>query len=177
MECLLSAGAGTGGAPSIISNRVSYVFGLKGPSLTVDTACSSSLVALDSAATKIAEGCCTGALVGGDNIMLSPNLFICFAKARMISPDCRCRSFDQRANGYARGEGVGMVFLRPLEDAMKDGNPVFATLRGSAVNHGGRSASLTAPSGPAQQAVIVACLGQAGVQPHEVTILEAHGTG
>ncbi|CDJ35952.1 LOW QUALITY PROTEIN: PKSN polyketide synthase for alternapyrone biosynthesis protein, related [Eimeria mitis] len=168
---------GTGGAPSIISNRVSYVFGLKGPSLTVDTACSSSLVALDSAATKISEGCCTGALVGGVNIMLSPNLFICFAKARMISPDCRCRSFDQRANGYARGEGVGMVFLRPLEDALKDGNPVFATLRGSAVNHGGRSASLTAPSGPAQQAVILACLGQAGVQPHEVTILEAHGTG
>ncbi|OEH78593.1 pksn polyketide synthase for alternapyrone biosynthesis related protein [Cyclospora cayetanensis] len=168
---------GTGGAPSIISNRVSYMFGLKGPSLTVDTACSSSLVALDSATAKLAEGSCKGALVGGVNIMLSPNLFICFAKARMISPDCRCRSFDQRANGYARGEGAGMVFLRPLEDALKDGNSILAILKGSAVNHGGRSASLTAPSGPAQQAVIRACLSQAGVQPHEVTILEAHGTG
>lgn len=109
--------------------------------------------------------------------MLSPNLFICFAKARMISPDCRCRSFDQRANGYARGEGAGMVFLRPLEEALKDGNPILATLRGSAVNHGGRSASLTAPSGPAQQAAIRACLVQGGIQPHEVTVLEAHGTG
>lgn len=95
----------------------------------------------------------------------------------MISPDCRCRSFDHRANGYARGEGAGMVFLRPLEEALREGNSVLATLRGSAVNHGGRSASLTAPSGPAQQAVIRACLGQGGVQPHEVTILETHGTG
>lgn len=109
--------------------------------------------------------------------MLSPNLFICFAKARMISPDCRCRSFDHRANGYARGEGAGMVFLRPLHEALKDGNPVLATLKGSAVNHGGRSASLTAPSGPAQQAVIRACLAHGGVQPSEVTILESHGTG
>ncbi|CDJ62038.1 Polyketide synthase, related [Eimeria necatrix] len=125
----------------------------------------------------IPSGSFTGALVGGVNIMLSPNLFICFAKARMISPDCRCRSFDQRANGYARGEGAGMVFLRPLEEALKDGNPILATLRGSAVNHGGRSASLTAPSGPAQQAAIRACLVQGGIQPHEVTVLEAHGTG
>lgn len=174
---MLFVSSGTGGASSIISNRISYMFGLKGPSVTVDTACSSSLVALDNAAAKISDSCCTGALVGGVNVMLSPNLFICFAKARMISPDCRCRTFDHRANGYARGEGACMLFLRPLEEALKDGGPVLATLRASAINHGGRSASLTAPSGPAQQAVIRQCLGHGGLQPHEVTILEAHGTG
>ncbi|PHJ15679.1 type i fatty acid synthase, partial [Cystoisospora suis] len=168
---------GTGSSTSIISNRISYTLGLRGPSLTVDTACSSSLVAMDSALCKLSEGSCSGALVGGVNLMLSPHLFICFSKARMLSPDCRCRTFDHRANGYARGEGAGAVLLKPLNAARKEEGTILAVVRGSAINHDGRSASLTAPNGPAQQAVIRAALQSGGVKPTDITILEAHGTG
>lgn len=126
---------------------------------------------------KIVEGSCNAALVGGVNLMLSPHLFICFSKARMLSPDCRCRTFDHRANGYARGEGAGAVFLKPLNAARKEEGTILAVVRGSAINHDGRSASLTAPNGPAQQAVIRAALQSGGVKPTDITILEAHGTG
>lgn len=134
-------------------------------------------MAADLALRSLREGSSSSAIVGGVNLMLSPHLFICFSKARMLSPDCRCFTFDQRANGYARGEGAGVVYLRPLAAALAEQSPVLAILKGSAVNHGGRSASLTAPSGPSQQAVLRAALRASRCEPHQISLCEAHGTG
>ncbi|CEL92229.1 unnamed protein product, partial [Vitrella brassicaformis CCMP3155] len=172
-----SSYSGTGGASSIVSNRLSYVFGLKGPSMTIDTACSSSLVAMDAAVKNTRMGVCRGALVGGVNLMLSPHLFIAFSKARMLSPDCKCKTFDAKANGYVRGEGAGAVVLRRASDVEAMKLQRIATVLGSSVNHDGRSASLTAPNGPAQQEAIKSALNQAGLKPSAVSYIETHGTG
>ncbi len=172
-----SSYAGTGGAVSIVSNRISYVFGLKGPSMTIDTACSSSLVAMDVAVKNMRMGVCRGALVGGVNLMLSPHVFIAFCKARMLSPDCKCQTFDAKANGYVRGEGACAVVLRRASDVEAMKLRRLATVLGSSANHDGRSASLTAPSGPAQQEAIKEALKQAGVKPSAVSYIETHGTG
>ncbi|CEM32068.1 unnamed protein product [Vitrella brassicaformis CCMP3155] len=172
-----SSYAGTGGAVSIVSNRISYVFGLKGPSMTIDTACSSSLVAMDVAVKDMRMGVCRGALVGGVNLMLSPHPFIALCKARMLSPDCKCQTFDAKANGYVRGEGACAVVLRRASDVEAMKLRRLATVLGSSVNHDGRSASLTAPSGPAQQEAIKEALKQAGVKPSAVSYIETHGTG
>ncbi|KAF8817748.1 putative type I fatty acid synthase, partial [Cardiosporidium cionae] len=169
--------SGTGSAAAILPNRVSYVFGFRGPSVMFDTACSSSLVALDAAVDKIQSNNCSGAIVGGVNLLLSPHYFVAFCKARMLSPDCRCRSFDIRANGYARGEGVVAFMLKSLEDARRERKPILAIVRGTAVNHDGRSASLTAPNGPSQQEVCRTALRKGGIRPGDVSIVESHGTG
>eukprot|EP00820_Chromera_velia_P016281 Cvel_6212.t1-p1 / transcript=Cvel_6212.t1 / gene=Cvel_6212 / organism=Chromera_velia_CCMP2878 / gene_product=Putative inactive phenolphthiocerol synthesis, putative / transcript_product=Putative inactive phenolphthiocerol synthesis, putative / location=Cvel_scaffold300:95231-105286(+) / protein_length=2635 / sequence_SO=supercontig / SO=protein_coding / is_pseudo=false len=172
-----SALVGTGTVSALLANRTSYAFGLKGPSVTLDTACSSALVALDAGVSSVRAGGSALSLVGGVNLMLSPFLFINFCKARMLSADGRCKTFDESANGYARGEGVGAVVLQRLADARAQEKPVFAIVRGSAVNHDGRSASLTAPNGLSQQDVIRSALADGGVSASEVCFVEAHGTG
>ncbi|PHJ17636.1 type i fatty acid synthase, partial [Cystoisospora suis] len=172
-----SSYSGPGGSGCLVSNRLSYVFGTKGPSMTIDTACSSSLVAADCGAQAMRFGYCDGGLVGGVNLMLSPQLFLAFCKARMLSPDCRCATFDERANGYVRGEGAGAIVLRTLADAQREGKHIFGLIRGTAVNHDGRSASLTAPNGPAQQDVIYSALRLGNVDPLDVAFVESHGTG
>uniref|UniRef100_A0A0G4G258 Carrier domain-containing protein n=1 Tax=Chromera velia CCMP2878 TaxID=1169474 RepID=A0A0G4G258_9ALVE len=172
-----SAFAGTGGAASVVANRLSFVYGLKGPSMSIDTACSSSLVATDAALAQIQRGLCTSAIIGGVNLMLSPHLYVAFSKARMLSADARCATFDAGANGYVRGEGCGAIVVRNLSDAVRSGSSIWAVIRGSCVNHDGKSMSLTAPNGPAQQAVLRGALQVAGIKPAEVSYIEAHGTG
>src|SRR5262249_52767959 len=157
--------------------RLSYLLGLQGPSLAIDTACSSSLVALHQACRSLLTGECDATLVGGVNLILSPATTVNFCKARMLSPEGRCRTFDAAADGYVRSEGCGVVVLKRLSDAQRDGDRILALIRGSAVNQDGRSGGLTVPNGPAQQAVIREALAAAGVAPHEVTYVEAHGTG
>ncbi|CAM9593565.1 unnamed protein product, partial [Chrysoparadoxa australica] len=166
----------TGGSTSLISNRVSYVLGLTGPCMSIDTACSSSLVALHSAILSLQAGECSSALVAGVNLLLSPYSFEACTKARMLSPEGRCAVFDESANGYVRGEGCGAMLLKRLED-VGDGEQVLAVVRGSAVTHNGRSASLTAPNGVSQQTAIRQALDKSGAAPHEVSYVEAHGTG
>jgi acyl transferase domain-containing protein len=174
-----SAGAysGTGASISIAANRVSYVLGLKGPSHIVDTACSSSLVALDAACMNLRLGRCEQALVAGVNLLLGSATFIAFCKARMLSVDGRCKTFDASANGYVRGEGCCAVVLKGLSDAKAQGDRVLAIIKGTAVNQDGRSATLTAPNGPSQEQVIALALEEAGVSPTDVEYVETHGTG
>ncbi|MFF7240915.1 SDR family NAD(P)-dependent oxidoreductase [Streptomyces collinus] len=166
-----------GRAHAILSNRVSYLLDLHGPSETLDTACSSSLVAVHHAAEAIRRGECTVALAGGVNVIASPTLFVDMSQADMLSPDGRCRAFDARANGIARAEGVGVVVLKRLSAALVDGDVIHGVLRGSAVNHGGRSNSLTAPNPVAQADCVVAAHRRAGTDPRTVTYVETHGTG
>jgi acyl transferase domain-containing protein/acyl-CoA synthetase (AMP-forming)/AMP-acid ligase II/acyl carrier protein len=171
------AHAGTGNALSIAANRISYLLDLRGPSVAVDTACSSSLVALHQAVRSLRTGESDAALVGGVNLILAPELTTTFARAGMLAPDGRCKTFDAAANGYVRGEGCGVVVLKRWSDARRDGDRVLALVRGSAVNQDGRSNGLTAPNGPAQQAVVRAALQDAAVTPAQVGYVEAHGTG
>lgn len=173
----LDAYAGTGNAHSIAANRLSYTLDLKGPSLSVDTACSSSLVAVHLAINSLRNGECTTAIVGGVNLLLSPDLTQTFSLAGMMAEDGRCKTFDADADGYVRGEGCGVVILKLLDAALKDGNHVLAVIKGSAVNQDGRSNGLTAPNSLAQQAVIQQAIANAGVQPEDISYIEAHGTG
>ena len=173
----LDAHTGSGNALSIAANRLSYVFDLKGPSMAVDTACSASLVAVHTACESLLRGECSRALVAGVNLIVTPHLSIVFSQAKMLSPDGRCKTFDDRADGYVRGEGCGVVVLKRLSDALKSGDRVLAVIAGSAINHDGRSNGLTAPNGSAQRAVIQRALARANVKPQEVGYVEAHGTG
>ncbi|MDN3259873.1 type I polyketide synthase [Streptomyces sp. CSDS2] len=165
------------GEPSFIAGRVSYTLGLMGPSKVVDTTCSSSLVALHDACQSLRSGECDLALAGGVNLMLTPFNFVLLSKFRALSPDGRCKTFDASADGYARGEGVGVVVLKRLSDALEARDTVLAVVRGTAVNHDGRSSGISVPNPAAQQAVIRAALEQAGTAPGEVGYVEAHGTG
>jgi acyl transferase domain-containing protein len=174
---LLDAHFASGIAHSIASGRLSYLLGLQGPALTIDTACSSSLVAVHLACQALRAGDCRMALAGGVNLILSPDLYIALSHSRMLAPDGRCKTFDAAADGFARGEGCGVVVLKRLSHAQADGDRILALVRGSALNQDGPSSGLTAPSGPAQEAVIRAALARAGVAPREVGYLEAHGTG
>ncbi len=184
MEMLLGADPGvydaylaTGNARSVASGRISYVLGLRGPSLTVDTACSSSLVAIHLACQSLRTRGCRVALAGGVNLILSPDITITLSKAHMLAPDGRCKTFDAAGDGFGRGEGCGVVVLKRLSDAQADGDNVMAVIRGSAVNQDGRSSGLTAPNGRAQEDVIREALADAGIDPAEVGYVEAHGTG
>ena len=169
--------AASGNGFSLASGRLSYLLGVHGPSVTIDTACSSSLVALHLACQSLRLGECSIALVGGVNLILSPELHINLAKVRVLAPDGRCKSFSAAADGYSRSEGCGIAVLKPLSAALADRNRILAVIRGSAVNQDGRSAGITAPNGPAQEAVIRAALKSAGLPPEDVTYVEAHGTG
>jgi len=167
----------TGNHPNFASGRVSYILGLQGPTMTVDTACSSSLVSVHLACQSLRAGECNLALAGGVNIILSPLEIVSMCKAHMLAADGRCKTFDARANGYARGEGCGVVALKRLSDAMTNGDTIHALIRGSAVNQDGASSGLTVPNAAAQQAVIREALARAGVEPLQVSYVEAHGTG
>ncbi|MCW7540235.1 SDR family NAD(P)-dependent oxidoreductase [Aquabacterium sp. A7-Y] len=169
--------SGPGMGLSIAANRISYQFDFRGPSVAVDTACSSSLVALQLACDSLRGGHCEMALAGGVNLILSPELTIVFSKGGFMSPDGRCKAFDAGANGYVRGEGAGLVVLKPLSAAQRDGDRIYAVIRGGAVNQDGRTNGLTAPSRQAQEAVLRAAYRAAGVSPGEVSLVEAHGTG
>ena len=173
----IDAYSALGNAFSVAAGRLSYFLGVHGPCLAVDTACSASLVAVHLACQSLRSGECTLALAAGVNLILSPEASINFSKSRMLAPDGHCKTFDERADGYVRGEGCGVVALKTLSAAQADGNRILAVIRGSAVNQDGRSGGLTAPNGPAQEAVIRAALIAAGVAPDEVSYLETHGTG
>ncbi|WP_246450250.1 type I polyketide synthase [Allostreptomyces psammosilenae] len=167
----------TGNTFSVAAGRLSYYLGAQGPSLAVDTACSSSLVAAHLAARSLRSGESDMAIVGGVNLMLSPDTTVSLSKLRALSPDGRCKTFDASADGYGRGEGAGVVVLKRLSDAVAAGDRIWAVLRGTAVNQDGRSAGLTVPNGQAQQAVIRDALLDAGVEAAAVSYVEAHGTG
>src|SRR5277367_1565498 len=173
----VDAWSGTGGALSIIANRVSYFFDLRGPSVTVDTACSSSLVAVHLACQSLRTGDSNLAIAAGVNLLLSPAVTRSFDQAEAMSPTGQCHAFDARADGFVRGEGAGVVVLKRLADALRDRDPVLAVVRGSAVNQDGRSNGLMAPNPAAQMAVLRVACSNAGVPPHEVDYVEAHGTG
>lgn len=164
-------------SPSVLPNRVSYILGIHGPSETVDTACSSALVAIHRARRAIENGECDMAIAGGVNFLLTPELFLSFSKAGMLSPDGRCKTFSSDANGYVRGEGVGAVVLKPLARALADRDHIYAIIKGGAVNHGGRASSMTAPNPNAQAALLVAAYEDAECDPDSVSYIEAHGTG
>ncbi|WP_345697213.1 beta-ketoacyl synthase N-terminal-like domain-containing protein [Kitasatospora terrestris] len=168
---------GTGGGHAMAAGRISYVMGFTGPAVSVDTACSSSLVALHLAAQSLRRGECRYAVVGGANLVLSPDLMVSLCQSKALAPDGRCKTFTADADGYGRGEGVGAVVLMRLDEAEREGRPVLAVLRGTAVNHDGASSGLTVPNGPAQQEVLRAALADAGVAAEEVGYVEAHGTG
>lgn len=173
----VDAYSGVGNAFSIAANRLSYVFDLRGPSLAVDTACSSSLVSVHMACESLRQGESDVALAGGVNVMLAPEVTIAFSHAHMMAADGRCKTFDAAADGYVRGEGCGVVVLKRLSDAIKDGDNILALIKGSAVNQDGRSNGLTAPSGLAQQQVIRAALKKAQLTAEQIDYVEAHGTG
>ncbi|OBI09722.1 beta-ketoacyl synthase [Mycolicibacter heraklionensis] len=174
---LVDAYTGTGNALSIAANRLSYTFDFHGPSMSIDTACSSSLVAVDLACRSLRDGECSMALAAGVNVILSPALAINFSKARVMAPDGRCKTFDADADGYVRGEGAGVVVLKPLSRALEDNDPVYAVIRGSATNSDGRTNGLIAPSGRAQESVVVEAFRRAGLPAGAVQYIEAHGTG
>ena len=174
---LLDAYASSGTHYSIIANRISFTFDLKGPSFAVDAACSSSLATVHMAVQSLRRKECDLALAGGVNLLLSPMQSIAYSKWGMLSPDGRCYTFDSRANGFVRGEGCGIVILKRLLDAIADGDRIRAIIRGSAAGQDGRTNVMTAPSGVAQQQVIRDALANGGVDPALVTYVEAHGTG
>ncbi len=167
----------TGGSLNVAAGRISFVLGLNGPAIAVDTACSSSLVALHLACQSLRYRECDLALAGGVNMLLAPEPFICLAKWGMMAADGRCKTFDERADGFVRGEGCGVVALKRVSDALAAGDRVLALIRGTAINQDGASSGLTVPNGLAQQAVVRAALKAAGLEPHDVDYLEAHGTG
>ncbi|KFE71837.1 SDR family NAD(P)-dependent oxidoreductase [Hyalangium minutum] len=169
--------APSGLAPAVLANRVSFLLGLHGPSEPVDTACSSSLVALHNAVRAIQYGDCDQAIAGGVNVLLTPDLFVAFSQAGFMSPDGRCKAFSREANGFVRGEGAGAVLLKPLHQAVADGDHIYAVIKGSGVNHGGEVQSLTVPNPWAQAELIASVLERAGVDPETVGYIETHGTG
>lgn len=167
----------TGMMMTMLANRISFAFDFRGPSMAVDTACSSSLVAVHLAAQSIWNHECDLAVAGGVNIMIGPNTAIAESKSGFLSPDGRCKAFDESADGYARGEGGAVVVVKPLEQALRDGDEVYAQILGTAVSQDGRTDSITIPSEDAQKAAITMALRAAGIDPDDVGYVEAHGTG
>ncbi|MCP5005551.1 MAG: SDR family NAD(P)-dependent oxidoreductase, partial [Planctomycetes bacterium] len=167
----------TGMVPSVGPNRMSYFLNLHGPSEPIETACSSSLVAIHRALQAMEGGNCDAAIVGGINTIITPEAHISFSKAGMLCEDGRCKTFSSQANGYVRGEGVGMLYLKKLGQAETDGDHIYGLIRGSAENHGGRANSLTAPNPKAQVELLKAAYKKSGLDPKTISYIEAHGTG
>ncbi|GLA94959.1 putative Hybrid PKS-NRPS biosynthetic cluster [Aspergillus tubingensis] len=168
---------GLGTAPSSLSGRVAYALGLEGPTMTLDAGCAASLVATHVACTALRLGECDMAVAGGVTFLPSPGLHVEFSRLRVTSPDGRSRPFSADAAGMGLGEGASAVILKRLSDAQRDNDHIHAIIRGSAVNHGGRGANMTAPSGPGQERVIRAALAAARLKPYDIDYVEAHGTG
>jgi myxalamid-type polyketide synthase MxaE and MxaD len=169
--------SGPGTATCVIANRISYFLDLHGPSITLDTACSGSLIALHMACESLRAGECSLALAGGVSVNLLARSNVFFTKAGALSPDGRCNTFDERANGMIRSDGAGMLALKLLPEALAAGDPIVAVIRGSATNHNGRSNGIMAPNGGAQSAVLREAYRRAGISPADVQYVEAHGTG
>ncbi|HYK02059.1 MAG TPA: SDR family NAD(P)-dependent oxidoreductase [Thermoanaerobaculia bacterium] len=176
-EIVLDGYTASGNSHSILANRVSFLLNLHGPSAPIDTACSSSLVALHRAIESIHTGSCEMAIVGGVQVMLSPAAYISFSMAGMLSPDGKCKTFDKRANGYVRGEGCGAIFIKTLAAAERDGNHIYAVIRATAENHGGKVTTMTAPNSVAQAELLVEAYEKARIDPTTVGYIECHGTG
>lgn len=174
---LMSSHSATGPSMTLTSNRISYTFDFTGPSVTLDTACSSSLVAVDLACQAILRGDSDVALAGGVNILLRPEMTMSICKASMLSPDGLCKSFDASANGYVRSEGAGIVVLKKLSDALRDGDPVLAVIKATGVNQDGQTNGITVPNGESQQKLFSTSLKRAGMRAQDIQYLEAHGTG
>ena len=174
---LVDARMGTGSGMTLLANRLSYVFDLRGPSMTIDTACSSSLVAVHLACQALWSGECALSFAGGANAVFNPPLSVVMSKGRFLSPRSRCMAFDERAAGYVRGEGAGMVVLKPLRDAERDGDRVYALILATSVNHDGKTPGVSLPSQAAQAALARDVLRKAGVPPRAIRFVEAHGTG
>lgn len=174
---LMDSHTATGSMMTLLANRLSYMFDLRGPSISLDTACSSSLVAVHLACQSILNGECDLALAGGVNVMIKPNYTIAESKAGMLSPDGRSKAYDSLANGYVRGEGAGIVVLKPLSKALEDNDPIYAVIRGTAVNQDGHSSGITVPRRESQEALLREAYRRAGVLPAQVQYVEAHGTG
>ena len=166
-----------GSTLSIVANRISYLLDLKGPSLSVDTACSSSLVAINLGCKAIWAGEIDYALVGGVNALIEPDTSIGFSKAMMLSPTGQCFAFDERANGYVRGEGAGVMMILPLSKALEHGDRIYATVRSCVINQDGKTSSITVPGQASQSEMLVQAYQEAGFDPGQVTYMEAHGTG
>jgi acyl transferase domain-containing protein/surfactin synthase thioesterase subunit/acyl carrier protein len=173
----ITAYTNSGLAHSVLAGRISYELGLQGPSLGLDTACSSSLVAIHQACISLRKGESSLAIAGGVNLILTPNLTVGFCKGKFLSSVGKCKTFDESADGYVRGEGCGVIVLKRLSDAKRDGNNILAVIKGSAVNQDGASGGLTVPNGPAQEAVIIQALNDANLKPSDISYIEAHGTG
>ncbi|HJP31574.1 MAG TPA: type I polyketide synthase [Candidatus Latescibacteria bacterium] len=173
----IDAWNGLGTMRSVAAGRIAYTFGLHGPALTSDTSCSSSLTALHQACRDLRNDSVSAAIVGGVNLILDPRSTITLCRLRALSPDGLCRTFDAGANGYVRGEGCGIVILKRLEQARKDGDTILAVVRGTATNHDGQSNGLTAPNGQAQERLLQQALKDSGLEPNQIDYIEAHGTG
>ena len=177
LHIALDAYSASGNSHSVLANRVSFLLNLRGPSAPIDTACSSSLVALHRAIESIHTGSCDMAIVGGVQVMLSPAAYISFSMAGMLSGDGKCKTFDKQANGYVRGEGCGAIFLKSLSAAEADGNHIYAVIKATAENHGGRVSTLTAPNSGAQSTLLIEAYEKAQIDPATVGYIECHGTG
>ncbi len=166
-----------GTATAVVANRISHYFNFKGPSIPIDTACSSALSAIHAAINSLRSGECSMALVGGINLLLTPTRYISYSKTGMLSPTGSCKTFDESADGYVRGEGAGLILVKPLEQAIKDGDSIYGILKGSAINHNGKTHTLTYPNPEAQADVIIEACKQARVTPESISYIETHGTG
>jgi 3-oxoacyl-(acyl-carrier-protein) synthase/NADP-dependent 3-hydroxy acid dehydrogenase YdfG len=173
----IEAYSATGFVPSVGPNRISYLMDWHGPSNPIETACSSALVAVHRAVEAIRAGHCEQAIAGGVNLLLAPDGYISFSKSGMLCEDGKCKTFSSDANGYVRGEGIGMLMLKPLKKALADGNQIYALVKGTAENHGGRTNSLTAPNPKSQAAVIKKAIKDAELDFSRVGYIECHGTG
>lgn len=167
----------TGALQSIVSNRLSFLLNMHGPSITLDTACSSSLVAIHLACQNLRNRECDLAVAGGVSVMIGAELNMAMSKVGFLSPRGRCQTFDAGADGFVRGEGCGIIVLKRLSDAISDGDHIRAVIRGSTVNQDGRSNVLTAPNGMAHRLMLRSALENAGLSPEQITYIEAHGTG
>ena len=174
---VISPYSNTGGSSSIAANRISYCFDLRGPSVAVDTACSSSLVAVHMACESLLRGDAHMALAGGVNALLMPDFYVAFSQLGVLSPDGQCKTFDARANGYVRSEGAGMVLLKPLHAAIRDGDKIYSVIRATALNQDGRTQGMTVPSQSAQETLLRTACERAGINPASIDYVEAHGTG